>query len=65
MRTAVAAAEPDPRPLVAPVLLTTGSTTTVGDPGLLITTTTATATAHTWTGLCAGHHGITEPCPGA
>ena len=37
MRTAVAAGEPEPRPLVAPVLLTTGTAVTVGDPGLLIT----------------------------
>ena len=64
MRTAIAAAEPEPRPLVAPVLLTTGTAVTVGDPGLLIATT-ATATAHTWTAACAGYHGITEPCRGA
>lgn len=64
MRTAIAAAEPEPRPLVSPVLLITGTVTTVGDPGILILTT-ATATAHTWTAVCAGHHGITEPCRGA
>lgn len=57
VRTAVAADEPEPCPLVSPVLLTTGTATTVGDPGLLITTTaTATAQHHrtlqgrlTWT----------------
>lgn len=63
MRTAIAAAEPEPRPLVSPVLVTTRSAVTIGDSTLLLATT-ATTTAHTWTVACAGHHGLNEPCKG-